>query len=345
VPRPKTVQDARQDRLKALLASSPPVVSARVAELMRLAGPLYVNVIVPFVSVAGPLYLRAGVATYHFLDSLPWDLLQATLGLGLCFFGGGYCASIAAIEAFAQTGWPVTRAALLDVYEEALLVYRASQQDDKKDDDGDGVADVKQLDGTALMQRKAKMAAAAVRDPQKLALALGGLYGGWVAVQGVLRVKFAMTVTIAVSLSQFVEYYVLAFLLPLVSPLVDRELRHWVPAALQTATKGFFVALAWMLQTVVSAVQSAMRGGLMFSRGVLNHLNKQGTTEVFGIKLEKEHTYLDEVIGYSVAALGFAIQWQWGFSLPFPFNIVMLPFDLVEWYIRWSVSSGAAPAV
>ena len=46
--------------------------------------------------------------------------------------------------------------------------------------------------------------------------------------------------------------------------------------------------------------------------------------------------------GYSVAALGLALQWQWGFSLPFPLNIVMLPFDLVEWYIRWTVSSAAA---
>ena len=75
-----------------------------------------------------------------------------------------------------------------------------------------------------------------------------------------------MTVTIAVSLSQFVEYYVLKFALPHVSPLVDRELRHWCPVVLQTATKAFFVAMAWALQTVVSAVQSAMRGGPMLAR-------------------------------------------------------------------------------
>ena len=69
------------------------------------------------------------------------------------------------------------------VCEQALLVYNANLQDDKKDDDKDGVSDVKQLDGTALVQRKAKLAAAAVQDPQKLARAVGGLYGGWIAVQ------------------------------------------------------------------------------------------------------------------------------------------------------------------
>ena len=36
---------------------------------------------------------------YEIGNKLPWDILQAVIGLGLCFFGGGYCASIAAVEA------------------------------------------------------------------------------------------------------------------------------------------------------------------------------------------------------------------------------------------------------
>jgi hypothetical protein len=36
------------------------------------------------------------------------------------------------------------------------------------------VADVKQLDGNALVQRKIRVAAGAVKDPEKLVTALGG---------------------------------------------------------------------------------------------------------------------------------------------------------------------------
>ena len=31
-------------------------------------------------------------------------------------------------------------------------------------------------------------------------------------------------------------------------------------------------------------------------------------------------------------------QWHWGFAPPFPLNVVLLPFTLFEWFIRWSVA-------
>ncbi|EOD38834.1 hypothetical protein EMIHUDRAFT_122162 [Emiliania huxleyi CCMP1516] len=134
------------------------------------------------IATIAPFYIMAAKKLYEIGNKLPWDILQAVIGLGLCFFGGGYCASIAA--AFALTGWPTTRQALIDVYEEAANVLDANEEDDKKDEDKNGA------------------------------------------------------------------------------------------------------------------------------------------------------------FGYSVAALGFYIQWSWGFGLPFPLSLVMLPFDILEWYIRWSISSG-----
>lgn len=59
-----------------------------------------------------------------------------------------------------------------------------------------------------------------------------------------------------------------------------------------------------------------------------------------GFSLVADHSYLDEAFGYSVAAVGFYFQWSYGFGMPFPLNIIMLPFDIIEWYIRWSISSG-----
>ena len=62
------------------------------------------------------------------------------------------------------------------------------------------------------------------------------------------------------------------------------------------------------------------------------------------IALQDEHTYVDEIFGYTVALFGVWVQFQWGFGVPFPLNLVMWPFDVLEWYIRWSVTSGMEQA-
>ena len=49
--------------------------------------------------VQGPFYMKLGQLSFSAYKSLPVDLLSALTGLGLCFCGGSYCASIAAVEA------------------------------------------------------------------------------------------------------------------------------------------------------------------------------------------------------------------------------------------------------
>ena len=46
------------------------------------------------------------------------------------------------------------------------------------------------------------------------------------------------------------------------------------------------------------------------------------------------------MFGYLLAALGFYVQWNLGFGTPFPLNLVMMPFEIIEWYIRVSITSG-----
>ena len=64
----------------------------------------------------------------------------------------------------------------------------------------------------------------------------------------------------------------------------------------------------------------------------LAYLNRHGYIQVTDID------GLGEVIGYTLAVFGFYTQWQWGFSLPFPLNLIMLPFTFIEWYIRWTIT-------
>ena len=50
-----------------------------------------------------------------------------------------------------------------------LPVQAAHEADEKKDDDGDGIADVKQISSSALLQRKLSIAALAVKDRTPIA--------------------------------------------------------------------------------------------------------------------------------------------------------------------------------
>jgi hypothetical protein len=334
---------SQEDRIAALIEESAKRAPPQLAEFLKKAGPILVPVVsgsIYVFNIVAPIYWKIFTLIHAFLMMLPWDLLMAVLGLTLCFFGGGYCATIAACEAFYMHGWPTTKRNLELVYEDMLAMHIAQTEDDKKDEDGDGIADVKQIPASELIDRKVRVAAAAVKDPQRLANALGGLYTGWLSVQAVLRIKFARTIQVAVSCSVFVEYYVVKALMPFLSSFVGAEFVHWMPTFIKSWTKAFFVYWAWKMQEVVSAVQSSMRGGLLFSRGLLNFLNKKGFKSFVGLSLEQDSTYVDEVVGYTMAAIGFLCQWSWGFGMPFPLNIFMWPFDLLEWYIRAEVTVG-----
>ena len=383
----------QEDRIAALIDEAAKRSPPQLAEFLLKASPILVPVTSTAVFIlnwVGPLYFKLGQFIYWFLSSLPWDLLQAVLGLCLCFFGGGYCATIAAAEAFLMHGWPTTHRNLLLVYEDVLAMHEAQTADDKKDDDGDGIADVKQIPAAELVDRKIRVAAQAVKDPQRLATAIGGLYTGWLSVQAVLRIKFARTIQVAVTCATFVEYYAVKALMPMLTPFVGKEVRkrareelegrlgaprpprppllrpstaachtrllnspssplppshscprqfvHWLPTVISSWTRAFFVYWAWKMQEVVSAFQSGLRGGLMFSRGLMNYLNKKGFKKFFFLSLEGESSHVDEIVGYAIAALGVYVQWNLGFGMPFPVNIIMWPMDIVEWYIRVEIT-------
>ena len=221
-----------------------------------------------------------------------------------------------------------------DVYGELKSIKDASVADAKKDDDHDGKPDIEQLPPAEQLKRRVRVAALAVRDPTKLSTAAGGLYMGWLAVQGTLRLKFARTVTLGVSIANTLDGIVQRNGVPVLQKYVDPALAHWLPVIVSTMAKMLAVALAWQLQVMISSVQSALRGGLLARRKTLAYLNRTGR-----VKLAEDDTYLDEMAGFALAACGCYFQWRTGWAPPFPMNIVMLPFTAVEWYVRWSVTS------
>lgn len=140
--------------------------------------------------------------------------------------------------------------------------------------------------------------------------------------------QFAKTIALANSISHIVEKPAEKFILPHLEKLLDPEYKKWAKPVMSYTIKSCAVSVAWTIQRVISAFHSAMRGGLMFSRNILQYLSKMGY-----IQINHEETVLDEVVGYSMALLGLYCQLRYAFSLPFPLNVILFPFTIMEYIL------------
>ena len=129
-----------------------------------------------FAAVAYLKHVWLILQPYH-----PQEFLPAIAGFVLVFFGGNFFTLCAAIEAYRLVGFDDTKRALENIVHSYRLAREASKKDDELDEDGDGVADVKQINNKQLVMRKAAVVAKAV-DPELVAEALTAIYGGLMAV-------------------------------------------------------------------------------------------------------------------------------------------------------------------
>lgn len=260
------------------------------------------------IDYVGPFYVKLFQLSFRAYCELPVDLLSALAGLGLSFCGGAYCASISAIQAFKMCGWERTKAALIDIYNDGCAIYEAYVADDAKDDDGDGIRDVTRLSANDLLTRKLAVMAMAVKDPDKLNAAVGGLYTSWLAVQAVLRTEFAKTITLGVSIAAMATPYLQKVGVPVLVHVMPPAYHAWIPLIIANTARSIGVGIAWKMQEVVSAVHLALLGGLLFSRSLMRWARTKGY-----LATSPEETVLDEVVGYVVAAVGFWCQITCGF--------------------------------
>jgi len=72
--------------------------------------------------------------------------------------------------------------------------------------------------------------------------------------------------------------------------------------------------------------------------GLLQEKNLMEKVPMIAQPFDPNESYLDEVIGYGLAAVGFAFQLFNGFALPFPLNLVFLPLTIIEWFLRIQIS-------
>mmetsp|Transcript_68327 Transcript_68327/g.162908 ORF Transcript_68327/g.162908 Transcript_68327/m.162908 type:complete len:387 (+) Transcript_68327:86-1246(+) len=288
------------------------------------------------------IYVFIAQQLYKVYKILPIHFLEMVFGVGLCFFGGVYFASIAAFEAFRNFGGQLLIDELSLCWDQALLVKAANEEDDKKDLNEDGIADVQQMSYNELINHKAKMAMMAVEKPDRLMKATQYLFTAWVSVIATLKSQFAKTVAIALGIADQLELPMVQVFGPMLAMLLGKDLTHWVAPIIGTTVKVIAVVVASYIQAVISAFYSGLRGGRLFGEafmyGVMPYVSPW-LPECCNVPKDfnPEDSYIDEIVGFPLAAAGFYYQLTNGFALEFPWSMIMFPCTMVEWIIRWHV--------
>jgi len=320
--------DRIADIVDAAADSAPPAL----AKYIKALAPV-ISAIVKALEVVWPYYWWFFQSCYAAYRVLPKDTISAIIGLVFCFFGGLYPMLFAAIEAARHTGWDTTVAAITELTEQAKIVAAENKKDDDVDADGDGVKDVKQIDAKALLMRKTKLVLT-TSNPEKINTALAGLYTSWLSVVSVLKIQFARTIMLALTIADLLKKPCDLYLIPALKAVVPPEYHRWLPITVGWACKTAGMSVAFYIQRIISAFSSAVRGGLQTARALLRMAAKRGLWEG-----KHEDTYIDEALGWTLALIGFYFQYSLGFSVPWPFNWVLWPFEASEYYIMWAVTS------
>jgi hypothetical protein len=92
------------------------------------------------------------------------------------------------------------------------------------------------------------------------------------------------------------------------------------------------------VQLFLSAFTSALVGSLIITRTALQVAKDNGITLGGFLPENHQDTLLDEALSYALAALGLFFQLHHNFSAPFPLNLVLLPLEMAEQFVRWSIS-------
>lgn len=300
--------------------------------LVRVVGTVTQGVISCGKAVLPPT-LAVARSIVRFYQALPQDAILAQIGLVYCFAGGYYPTLFSSIQAARYCGWEIMVEAIQDLTDEAIKVIDATSNVAWDD-----------LDRKDLFLRQTNIVLKTV-DPSKINQAAGALYTTWLGVAAVLEKEYARVIALSLTLSYYMERVAHWVLEPPIRLVVPKDYHQWVPVVVGWGCKAASMNIAWRIQRVLTASTSAMVGGLMFSRAILRMLYKRGVT-MFGWIDEtgQEASPLDEIIGFSVAALGFWTQMEvqyknnFSFQVPFPFSLITWPFDLLEKWIQWVIT-------
>lgn len=163
------------------------------------------------------------------------------------------------------------------------------------DADNNGIADIDEMDATKLFVHKLHIVFTSV-NPERLGSAVGNLNLAALAIIAALKVRFARIITLGRAMADMVSPVAKKILGPALAFCLPKDYKKWGAPGVGLLVQLAALQVAWVLQRLLATVHSAMRGGMMFSRGGMAYLRKEGY-----IKKEDKDTYADEVVGAVVA--------------------------------------------
>lgn len=336
----KTVEDTMKE-----LASNCP---AAVAPYVEKATPVVVAVI-NGIDMAYPYCVKVyagGEAAWKFIEPYgPEQYFGLLFGFFLLFFGGAYFMLVAAIEALRITGvYDKLYKSYTTFYVNYQRASEAQAKDDLLDENNDGVLDHLQRTEKENLSRKIYIFAKSVAPDEVSDAAIMG-WNAILAIISTVRVHAARCLTFGIAMGETLYTPLRPTVEPAIKKALPDDLSKWAP----TVTRHIFsvggIFFAYMMQRVITGFHTATRGAMLTVAALLRICEKRGITVPL-----KEGDKVTVMACWALAAIGFYFQWSNGFSAPFPFNVMLLPFTLCEWFLNFAVAVGldmtsdAAPA-
>jgi hypothetical protein len=332
----KTLRQKEEQRWAELIEAASEKAPGGAAKCLQSAAPC-LSMGAVGCEACGTIYVKAAFCIVSIMSRLPTDVFAVVWGLCLVFFGGFYPLTMAAFEAFRQCGGQDTYEAIHDVAVQLRFAKGAIDADDLLDEDHDGIADVEQIGATQLVKRRQRIVMTAT-DPVVLDKGFKGIYSAWLAVIAVLKLKFAQIIALGAACGDFVADLLRVPVTSVLVHVMDKETHKWIPNLIGYTTKIIAVVIAYHVQKVISAFYSAIRGGLMVMRSAMAILDRKGI-----VHIDPNETFIDEVLGWALAALGFYFQMKQWFSPPFWVEVLLWPLQMSEYGLLYAITSTKSP--
>jgi hypothetical protein len=289
------------------------------------------NVVEKGMAIARILHILYSKAHKKLEKFNPEALVGMFTGFMLIFFGGFFIVTVALVEAFKQGGSDTMFENLDLLSKQIKVVQEASEHDDKVDEDNDGVADVLQISKDQLAQRKLRLALTAM-DPNVVQAALGNLWTATLSACASVKLQFARTIALGVSIGNYVNRPVMRYLVPLLEAFTDKTYHKWYPTVFSYICRMIGASIAFQIQRILSTVSTAVRGGNM----MIDH---------FAAFCESQNLhylsdgYLDDILAWALVALGIYSQLFLFTYLPFIIKLAFFPAFITEWILTTLVTT------
>jgi hypothetical protein len=182
---------------------------------------------------------------------------------------------------------------------------------------------VYQISGKDLLSRKISVVLRSI-DPVEIQTGLHGIWSGLLAVIATLKMRFAQGMTLGVSIGDVACASIgphLARALARAAPSQEK----WAPVVAKWVLRTMAVSMALFFFRVVTSFHAAVRGAQLFTRGLVVYLEKRKI-----IPDVDETGPIFVAISFVLAMTGFWWQVSSLFTVPFPFNLLLLPLSIAE---------------